>query len=91
MPPALDADYDKLYQHLRTEASKFQETLVAQQIDVLITPTWLGFAPIYGNPSLCLPMGYLNGKPKGIILVGKLGNDQALLHLGHKFYDIESI
>jgi amidase len=91
MPSTLDADYDKLYQHLRTEASKFQETLVAQQLDVLITPTWLGFAPIYGNPSLCLPMGYLNGKPKGIILVGKLGNDQALLHLGHKFYDIESI
>jgi amidase len=91
MPSTLDADYDKLYQHLRTEASKFQETLVAKQLDVLITPTWLGFAPIYGNPSLCLPMGYLNGKPKGIILVGKLGNDQALLHLGHKFYDIESI
>jgi amidase len=91
MPSTLDADYDKLYQHVRTEASKFQETLVAKQLDVLITPTWLGFAPIYGNPSLCLPMGYLNGKPKGIILVGKLGNDQALLHLGHKFYDIESI
>jgi amidase len=91
MPSTLGADYDKLYQHVRTEASKFQETLVAKQLDVLITPTWLGFAPIYGNPSLCLPMGYLNGKPKGIILVGKLGHDQALLHIGHKFYDIESI
>jgi amidase len=91
MPSTLDADYAKLYQHVRTEASKFQETLVAKQLDVLITPTWLGFAPIYGNPSLCLPMGYLNGKPKGIILVGKLGHDQALLHIGHKFYDTESI
>ena len=91
MPPTFDAEYEKLYQTLKHEASQFQDMLVSKQLDALVTPTWLGFAPIYGNPCLCLPMGYMDGKPKGLILVAKWGQDQELLHLGHKFYDPENI
>jgi len=87
MPDSLDATYQDLLRSLRQEAKQFEEILIQKQLDVLITPTWLGFAPIYGNPSLCLPMGYLKGKPKGLILVSKLGHDQELLQIGHQFFD----
>ncbi len=87
MPNTLDQTYQDLFQKLTNEASQFQNLLVEKQLDALVTPTWFGFAPIYGNPSLCLPMGYVKGRPKGIILVSKLGHDQELLHLGHKFFD----
>ncbi|MEY3692351.1 MAG: hypothetical protein RLZZ388_522, partial [Bacillota bacterium] len=75
MPNTLDPTYQDLFQKLTNEASQFQNLLVEKQLDALVTPTWFGFAPIYGNPSLCLPMGYVKGKPKGIILVSKLGHD----------------
>ena len=87
MPDSLDQTYQDLFQKLTNEASQFQNILIQKQLDALITPTWLGFAPIYGNPSLCLPMGYVKGKPKGIILVSKIGHDQELLQLGHQFFD----
>ncbi|MEY3609538.1 MAG: hypothetical protein RLZZ264_59 [Bacillota bacterium] len=87
MPDSLDQTYQDLLQKLKIEASRFQNILIQKQLDALITPTWLGFAPIYGNPSLCLPMGYVKGKPKGIILVSKIGHDQELLQLGHQFFD----
>lgn len=87
MPDTLDQTYQDLFQKLTNEASQFQNLLIQKQLDALVTPTWHGFAPIYGNPSLCLPMGYVKGKPKGIILVAKLGHDQELLHLGHNFFD----
>jgi amidase len=87
MPDNLDQTYQDLFQKLTKEASQFQNLLIQKQLDAIVTPTWLGFAPIYGNPSLCLPMGYVKGKPKGIILVSKVGHDQELLHVGHKFFD----
>jgi len=87
MPDTLDATYQDLLRSLHQEAKQFEEILIQKQLDVLITPTWLGFAPIYGNPSLCLPMGYFKGKPKGLILVSKLGHDQELLQIGHYFFD----
>lgn len=87
MPNKLDATYHTLIKTLKNEAGQFQNMLVQKQMDVIVTPTWLGFAPIYGNPSLCLPMGYINGKPKGLVLVAQIGHDQELLHIGHQFFD----
>lgn len=87
MPDQLDVTYQNLFQNLQIEARQFQDMLVQHNLDALITPTWLGFAPIYGNPSLCLPMGYVNKKPTGLVIVGKLGHDQELLQLGHAYFD----
>ena len=87
MPDQLDVTYQNLFQNLQNEARQFQDMLVQHNLDALITPTWLGFAPIYGNPSLCLPMGYVNKKPTGLVLVGKLGHDQELLQLGHAYFN----
>ncbi len=87
MLDSIDQTYQDLFQKLTNEARQFHNILIQKQLDTLITPSWFGFAPIYGNPSLCLPMGYVNGKPKGIILVSKIGHDQELLQLGHQFFD----
>jgi amidase len=82
MPKTLDKKFHQLRLNLQTEAAGFQSCLEQENLDALITPTWLGFAPIYGNPSLCLPMGYHEKKPKGIVLVSKFGHDAELLQLG---------
>jgi amidase len=84
MPNTLDQEFQQLRFNLQNEAAGFQTCLEEKNLDALITPTWLGFAPIYGNPSLCLPMGYHQGKPKGIVIVSKFGYDAELLQLGYQ-------
>ena len=88
MPNKLDEEFNQLYGSLKTEAAGFQTCLEQENLDALITPTWLGFAPIYGNPSLCLPMGYHEKKPKGIVLVSKFGHDAELLQLGYQLDEL---
>ena len=84
MPKKLDQAFHQLRTTLQKEAAGFQTCLEQENLDALITPTWLGFAPIYGNPSLCLPMGYHQKQPKGIVLVSKFGYDVELLQLGYQ-------
>jgi Asp-tRNA(Asn)/Glu-tRNA(Gln) amidotransferase A subunit family amidase len=45
----------------------------------------MSFAPIFGNPSLCIPEGYVDQKPTGAVFVGKKYDDALLLQLGN-FY-----
>jgi amidase len=84
MPAKLDQAFQELRLALQQEAAGFQMCLERENLDALITPTWLSFAPIYGNPSLCLPMGYHQKQPKGIVLVSKFGHDAELLQLGYQ-------
>ena len=84
MPAKLDQTFQELRLALQQEAAGFQTCLEQENLDALITPTWLSFAPIYGNPSLCLPMGYHEKQPKGIVLVSKFGHDAELLQLGYQ-------
>jgi amidase len=85
--PDYDENYQQIKKQLLLEASQLQNLMITQQLDAVFAPTWLGFAPIFGNPSLCLPQGYFQEKPKAIVLVGRLGHDQELLQLGYHFYD----
>jgi amidase len=87
MPDEYNQDFHQLRQQLLEEAKMMQTLLEHENLDVIITPTWTGFAPIYGNPCLCLPQGYIDGKPKGLVLVAKKGHDVELLQFGYHFYD----
>jgi amidase len=87
MPSIFDQEFNDLRLALQNEAAGFQTRLEEENLDALITPTWLSYAPIYGNPSLCLPMGYHEKQPKGIVLVSKFGHDAELLQLGHQLDD----
>lgn len=72
------------------EAGQLETLMVAHQLDVVMTPIWLGFAPIYGNPSLCIPAGYRDGQPKAVVLVGRKGHDVELLQFGYHAYDLNT-
>lgn len=82
---ALEANNQR--QALQLEAGQLEGLMVAKQLDVVVTPTWLGFAPIYGNPSLCVPTGYQERQPTGLVFVGKKGHDRELLQFGYHVYD----
>lgn len=69
-------------------ASLFQRLIEEQKLLALVTPTWMEYAPIYGNPSLCIPDGIYGNVPKAFVFVGKKYDDAALLRLGYHLYDV---
>lgn len=80
---------DPFYQQTRKEliqkASLFEMIMKEKNLTALVTPFWLGFAPIYGNPSICIPEGVYEGNPKALVFVGRLGDDVSLLGLTHQY------
>jgi amidase len=77
--------YRQMREQLLKEASLFEETLSLHQLDAIITPSWFGFAPIYGNPSLCVPEGLYDGLPKASVWVSKRFDDVRLLQIAHHY------
>jgi amidase len=86
-PNVLDDTYVNLKKHLMTEASLLDSVLTEKGLDAIILPTWFGFAPIFGNPSLCIPLGYVNTQPTGLILIGKKEDDGRLMQIGHALFE----
>lgn len=66
-------------------ASYMEETMKEQDLIAIATPIWLSFAPIYGNPSVCIPEGIHQGKPKSMVFVGRKHDDETLLRLCHQY------
>lgn len=81
------SEYQRLRHQLLQEAQQLEALLIAHELDFVFAPLWLGFAPIYGNPSLCLPSGYVEGQPLALVFVGRRGHDAELLHFGYHYYD----
>ena len=86
-PDVLDDTYVNLKKNLMTEASLLDAVLTEKGFDAIVLPTWFGFAPIFGNPSLCIPLGYVNAQPTGLILVGKKEDDGRLMQVGHTLFE----
>lgn len=86
MPNGLDDLFDNMKQALIKEAQPFEHLFTTKGFDLIVTPTWFGFAPILGLPSLVLPMGYTQRQPTGLILVGPRGHDAEVLQLGYQFF-----
>lgn len=84
-PNELDRTFFQLKEKLLNEASLLDQHLHTFQLDAIVTLGWLSFAPIYGNPSLCTPEGWVEGQPKGLVWVGKKHEDGRLLQLGHTY------
>jgi hypothetical protein len=87
MPDTYDETYSQLRSQLLQEASLLVTRMIAESLDFAFAPTWLGFAPIYGQPSLCLPMGYVEHRPTAHTFIGRKGHDLELLHFGHTYFD----
>lgn len=75
--------YLDLRKNLLKEAGILENLMIEHNLMAIAAPTWMGFAPIYGNPSVCIPEGVFNGVPKSMVFVGKKNNDHQLLHLAH--------
>lgn len=70
---------------LLNQAQFLEQTMVEQDLIAVAAPFWLSYAPIYGNPSVCIPSGIYNGKPKAMVFVGKKDDDETLLRLCHQY------
>ena len=80
-PIYLDMKRDKM-----KKASLFESLLVEHQLDALISTYWLSYAPMYGNPSICVPAKPLiDENPKSVIFVGKKWDDKTLISLSHLY------
>jgi len=80
-----DSVYLELRKNLLEEASIMEQLMIKHNLQALVTPTWLSYAPIFGNPSLCIPEGYVEKKPTALIFVGKKCDDRLLLQIGHLY------
>lgn len=78
-------EYLKWRDQLLMEAHLFEKLLHERNLVAIGTPVWLSFAPIYGNPSLCIPMGVYNKQPKAMVFVAKKYDDQTLLRFGDAY------
>ncbi len=84
-----DPVYLNAREELLNKASRFEMIMREHHLTALVTPFWLGFAPIYGNPSICIPEGVYEGKPKALVFVGKIGDDVSLLGLTHQYMNAQ--
>lgn len=75
--------YVTLRQNLLKNASMLENLIHEHDLIAIAAPLWMGFAPIYGNPAVCIPEGVINGIPKSMVFVGKKYDDHRLLQLTH--------
>lgn len=80
-----DETYLANRKELLTNARMIDDILHKENLVAIASTLWLSFAPIYGNPSLCIPIGSYNKKPKSLVFVGKKYDDGTLLQFGHQF------
>lgn len=81
----LDDSYIKERQALLSNARMMEDILYKDDLVAVASPLWLSFAPIYGNPSVCIPAGIHDQKPKAMVFVGKRYDDEKLLRLAHQY------
>lgn len=84
----LDIEYIKLRENLLEQASIIEKHIIENNLIAVMAPVWMGFAPIYGNPSVCIPEGVYQGVPKAMVFVGKKYDDENLLRFTHQ-YELE--
>lgn len=70
---------------LLDKAGYLERIMIEQDLIAVAAPFWLSYAPIYGNPSVCIPEGIYSGKPKAMVFVGKKDEDETLLRLCHQY------
>ena len=80
-----DKDYQMNREILISNARRLEDLMIEKDLVCVISPRWMGFAPIYGNPSIVIPEGIYQGIPKAMVFVGKKYDDETLLRLTHQY------
>lgn len=82
-----DQTYQENRMKLIASASLLEHLIIESDLIAIAAPLWMGFAPIYGNPSVCIPEGIYNGIPKSMVFVGKKYEDKQLLKFAHHYQE----
>ena len=83
-----DPSYVELRKDFVSKASLLQRLMEEHHLTSAAAPLWMGFAPIYGNPSVCIPEGIYAGQPKAMVFVGLMNDDENLLRLTHQYQQL---
>ncbi len=79
-----DPKYLAIRKKLVTEANRLQIIMEENSFDALISTKWTSYAPIAGNPSICVPAkALIDLKPRSIVFVGKKYDDRTLISIAH--------
>jgi len=82
----LDEKYINMRKEKIAKASLFEKLLKTHHCDALISTYWLSFAPMFGNPSICVPAkALIDQTPKSIVFVGKKWDDATLISIAHSY------
>lgn len=81
-----DEKYLELRKNLLQEAILLENIMNEKKFDALISTHWTGYAPIAGNPSICVPAKPLSDlKPISLVFVGKKWDDATLISIAHAY------
>jgi amidase len=78
-------NYLELRKNMLDRARLLEDLMKKHDLVSVVAPFWMGFAPIYGNPSVCIPEGIFSGVPKAMVFVGRKYDDKRLLQLTHQY------
>ncbi len=81
-----DENYIKLRIELVNEAMTLEKLMLENQLDAVLSTYWLSYAPVYGNPSICVPAkALIDLQPRSIVFVGKKWDDATLISIAHTY------
>ncbi|MCF7931138.1 MAG: hypothetical protein K9L02_06490 [Acholeplasmataceae bacterium] len=81
-----DPNYLEIRKRLLQEAILLDNIMNEKQYDTLISTHWAGYAPIAGNPSICVPGKPLTDlNPISVVFVGKKWEDSVLISIAHAY------
>ncbi|MBU1094454.1 MAG: amidase [Firmicutes bacterium] len=81
-----DEEYIEFRKNLLIEANRLENMMQEENLDALLSTTWASYAPVAGNPSICVPAKPLTDlKPISIIFVGKKWDDAKLISIAHEY------
>lgn len=81
-----DPQYMEIRKSLLKDANLFEEIMQKNSYDAILSTWWMSYAPIAGNPSICVPAKALvDQKPRSIVFVGKKFDDENLIAIAHTY------
>lgn len=81
-----DEKYQDIRKNLLEEANRLEQIMKDKNLDALLSTHWTSYAPIAGNPSICVPGKPLTDiHPISIVFVGKKWDDATLISIAHAY------
>ena len=78
--------YLSIRKKLLKEANRFEDLMQKLHLDALLSTKWSSYAPIAGNPSICVPgKPLMDLKPISVVFVGKKFDDATLISIAHAY------